>query len=398
MARINEHYSKLSAGYLFRRSVAGRSRKRIQRRRSSGSVSATSRCRRPRRRRCVPLGRRRMGTSAGFHGTAPSRATTLLDAIREPTSGAASYRRDEIRLRRQQMRRRNRRRSSAPTVASPSPIPSIRLRRHQRDGRPHGHRRRDGTTPASRIRRDRGKRLRARSAARAPTSRLCARQTTRRAPSRRASNSVAGSHGRERCGDRLRRRLRVHRDPCCHVRSTRSRARRSVRSSCEASRSARASRASAVPTAWYRRRSPAPPLRASASRSTRSGCAGRRRSSTACRIPCSAPRRRPTPRRVSPRQESRSPTTWRTRAACGKGSAPRASRSSAVCTRPTSGCEHRRVSARGRSSIACSPTRTSAPPAQASDPVARYLRLSPLKPRENVDEAIEKIVRAFGTR
>ena len=94
----------------------------------------------------------------------------------------------------------------------------------------------------------------------------------------------------------------------------------------------------------------------------------------------------------------RSRSTWRTRGCCARGSAPRGSRSSAASTRRTSGCARRAARPRGTSSIACSrEAQVVGTPGAGFGPAGEgYFRLSAFNSRANIEEAIGRIRRVFG--
>ena len=123
MARINDHYRKLKAGYLFpeigRRVAAFCARHPT--RRSSGWASATSPSRCRRRDRGHARGRRRDGRRETFRGYGPEQGYDFLrEAIAENdyrSRGCDSRRRRDLRLRRLQVRHAaTSSKSSAPTT------------------------------------------------------------------------------------------------------------------------------------------------------------------------------------------------------------------------------------------------------------------------------------------
>jgi len=110
--------------------------------------------------------------------------------------------------------------------------------------------------------------------------------------------------------------------PPSRIRSTKSPARVSARSSSAASRRtadspARAAHSSRCPRACLRRPPPA-----SGARCTRSGCGARRPSSTACRIWCNVPPKRSTAPKAGSRCARSSSITWATRPSCAKPPLP----------------------------------------------------------------------------
>ena len=177
------------------------------------------------------------------------------------------------------------------------------------------------------------------------TSSTCARRTTRPARSRRARSSSAGSRGRGRttrssCSTpRTRRTSPIRR---CRARSTRSTGARDVRDRAAQLLQARGLHRRALRVhgrAEDGHRASVPT--ASASRSTRCGRGATRRSSTARRTSCSAAPRRRTRPRASRRPTRRSRSTWRTRGCSARASTAAGFTCSAACTRRTSGCARR---------------------------------------------------------
>ena len=137
---------------------------------------------------------------------------------------------------------------------------------------------------------------------------------------------------------------------------------------------------------------------ASASRSTRCGRAVTRRSSTARRTSCSAARRRRTRPRASRRRTRRSRSTWRTRGCSARASARPGSRSSAACTRRTSGSARRRRDVVGvlRSSCSSKAQVVGTPGAGFGPAGEGYFRLSAFNSRANIEEAIGAHPQVFG--
>ena len=151
MARINEHYRKLAAGYLFpeigRRvrafAEAHPEAKRHPARHRRRDAAARARDRRGDARRGRRDGQRRRASAA----TRPDQGYDfLLDAIREHdyrARGVDDRRRRDLRLRRQQAGQREHPGDLRPGLHDRGHRPGLPgLRRHERDGRPHGHGRR----------------------------------------------------------------------------------------------------------------------------------------------------------------------------------------------------------------------------------------------------------------
>jgi hypothetical protein len=131
-------------------------------------------------------------------------------------------------------------------------------------------------------------------------------------------------------GAATRRTRRTSRKKGSRTRSSRSKERARWRSSSGASRRAPGSPESAAPTSWSRATSVDSARTEGAYRSTTSGPGDTRRSSTASPTPSRPGQRRPTPSGGVPRFESGSTTTWATRRSSAKDWPRSASRSSAA--------------------------------------------------------------------
>ena len=413
MARINEHYRKLAAGYLF--PEIGRRVRAFQQahpdaqviRLGIGDVTLPLV---PAVVEAMHAAVDEMGTPQGFRGYGPEQGYDfLVDAIREHDYARA--------------RRRDRRatRSSSPTAASATAATSRRSSAATariavtdpvypvyvdtnvmagRTGAADGAGRYAGILylPAN----EANGFVPGAAAASASTSSTCARRTTRPARSRRARSSSAGWRGRARttpCSSSTPPTRRTSRSRAARARSTRSTARASARSRCAASRkragfTGRALRLHGGAEGASRARPP----RASACRCTSSGRAASHQVQRRVLRGAARGRGGRTRPRAASRPASRSRSTWRTRAACARASRPPASPSSAACTRPTSGCARRAALSSweffdrllGEAHVVGTPGAGFGPAGEG------YFRLSAFNSRANVEEAIARIRRAFG--